>query len=234
MVSVGDKVIVFGAGSDFAHAVKLTTPNIGDTVTLYPLPDETQIAVPNLTFDLDNYVFVTPSFQFAGFNFNVDFDFQLLLLALEKFVTGDYFYGTGWPDDWGGWEFSEWHSSGFTYSYGTAAAPCGPSGFTAGYAHTFWSGHCHNCGIYLYFTKTFSGPASGFSCYLKNDSMDRITIYLNGTLIYQTHSDKCIYYSYMFGSELRDFEIKIRFGSIWSEANYVNQHYYFSHLYFYA
>lgn len=222
MVSVGDKVIVFGAGSDFAHAVELTTPNIGDTVTLYPLPDETQIAVPNLTFDLDNYVFVTPSFQFAGFDFNVDFDFQLLLLALEKFRAGEYYYGNSW--DWtDGWEmtFAEWGStmwSGGVYD-GVYNMSC-PAGFTSGKLWIYAGGRCHDCGASVSMKKTFAGPASGMSIHCACSVMYNWYIYLNGVLIARHDAGtNCRQYSYTFPDTLRDFELELKFQGSFAEVN---------------
>lgn len=82
MVDVGDKVLVFAAGSEFATAVPLSTPSIGDMVAIYNLQNETRIAVPTLTFGLGDVSWVTPNFDFAGFDFKLDFNFQLIPLIL--------------------------------------------------------------------------------------------------------------------------------------------------------
>lgn len=78
MVEVGGKGIVFGAGGDFAQFIPVGTPEVGDTVALYNLVDESRIAVPTLTFSIGDQVWNTPSFDFAGFNFSLDFNFQLI------------------------------------------------------------------------------------------------------------------------------------------------------------
>ena len=90
MVDVGDKVLVFAAGSEFATAVPLITPGIGDKVALYNLQNETRIAVPTLVFGVGDISWVTPNFDFAGFNFNLDFNFQLipLILGLASGIYG--------------------------------------------------------------------------------------------------------------------------------------------------
>jgi len=237
MVSVGDKVIVFSPGSDFAHAVELTTPEVGDTVTLYQLADNTQIAVPSLTFDLDNYVFVTPSFQFAGFDFNLDFDFKLLLLALEKFRPGEYYYGDSW--DWtDGWEmtFAQWGStmwSGGVYE-GVYDMSC-PAGFTSGKLWLKNGQLCYRCGAYVSMKKTFTGPASGLSIHCACSDMYHWYIYLNGVLVANhTAGDTCRQKIYMFPDTLRDFEIELKFqGGTFSESSSQTATAWVSALYFY-
>ena len=90
MVEVGDKVLVFAAGSDYATAVPLSTPAIDDKVALYNLKDETRIAVPTLRFDVGDFAFVTPNFDFAGFDFKLDFNFQLVALNLGQITPAMY------------------------------------------------------------------------------------------------------------------------------------------------
>lgn len=90
MPYVGDKGIVFGAGSDSAQFIQVQTPNVGDRVILYNLKNDTKIAVPILSIGVDYYIFNTPSFQFAGFNWNIDFNFQLIPLILSLTPSGTY------------------------------------------------------------------------------------------------------------------------------------------------
>ena len=108
MVTVGDKGLVIGAGSGDARYIPLETPEVGDTVILYSLKDETRIAVPTLSFGIGDFAFLSPSFQFAGFNWNINFDFQLLPLDLS-FIGGDVTfiwnqveYVSNWVN-WGGY-----------------------------------------------------------------------------------------------------------------------------------
>lgn len=81
-MNIGDKVLVFAAGSEFATAVPLSSPGVGDSVILYNLKNETRIAVPTLSFGIGDFAFVTPNFDFAGFDFKLDFNMQLIPLLL--------------------------------------------------------------------------------------------------------------------------------------------------------
>jgi len=84
-MDIGDTVLVVPSiGENFATPVK--GAEIGDTVILYNLKDNTRIAVPTLTFDLGSTCWVSPSFDFAGFNFSLDFNMNLLSLDLELFL----------------------------------------------------------------------------------------------------------------------------------------------------
>jgi hypothetical protein len=82
MVEVGDKGIVMTAMGD-----KIFIPcegvGVGDTVAVYNLIDDSQVAVPILSLDVGDYTFNTPSFDFAGFDWSLDFDFTLIPLALQ-------------------------------------------------------------------------------------------------------------------------------------------------------
>jgi hypothetical protein len=80
MASVGDIVIVSGVGTDYATAIPVASAEVGDDVILYTLGNGDTIAVPRLTFGLDIPVWVSPNFDFAGFNWNLDFNFNLIPL----------------------------------------------------------------------------------------------------------------------------------------------------------
>lgn len=54
----------------------------GDRVVLYPLKDATRIAVPILSLSVDDCVFTSPEFKFAGFDWKLDFNFDLIPLSL--------------------------------------------------------------------------------------------------------------------------------------------------------
>lgn len=86
-MEVGDKVLVMPALGE-NMAVPLGSADIGDSVILYSLKDETRIAVPTLGFSIGSYAFNTPAFNFSGFNFNLDFNFQLISLILGFY--GDF------------------------------------------------------------------------------------------------------------------------------------------------
>jgi hypothetical protein len=86
---VTNKGIVFAAGSPFATFAPVTRPAVGDSVILYNLGNGQQLAVPTLTFKLSDYTFLVPSFQFAGFNWKLDFNFNLLSFHLAGFNHHD-------------------------------------------------------------------------------------------------------------------------------------------------
>ena len=99
MVDVGDRVLVIPSFGENV-AVPLGELSEGDKVILYTLKDETRIAVPTLLLSIGDRVFSSPSFDFAGFNFDIDFDFNLIPLAflldvedadvVLNGVSGDY------------------------------------------------------------------------------------------------------------------------------------------------
>ena len=89
-VEIGSKGIVLGEGGDYAQFIPVDPLEVGDKVILYSLRDDTKIAVPSLDFDIGDFSFVSPSFQFAGFNWNIDFDFALIPLSPLFFGYTDH------------------------------------------------------------------------------------------------------------------------------------------------
>lgn len=88
MVAVGDRVLVMSSHGENV-AIPFSSPVPGDRVCIYPLQDNTEIAVPSLAFDLHAPVFVTPNFAFAGFDWHLDFEFQLLaLIGMSQGIHG--------------------------------------------------------------------------------------------------------------------------------------------------
>ena len=97
MAEEGDRGINFSSGSPFSTFVKVDPAQVGDRVTLYNLSNGDRLAVPALDFVLDGRVWVTPSFDFAGFDFNIPFDFELIPLDIGlvptytiRHLTDDY------------------------------------------------------------------------------------------------------------------------------------------------
>lgn len=84
MPYIGSEVLVMSSLGENV-AVPLGNVNVGDSVILYPLKDNTRIAVPTLSLSLGSVVFNTPSFNFGGFNWSIDFNFQLIPLDLSLF-----------------------------------------------------------------------------------------------------------------------------------------------------
>ena len=89
MVDVGDRVLVMPSFSENV-AVPLGELSEGDQVLLYNLKDDTRIAVPTLSLNVGDRVFSSPSFDFAGFNWKVDFDFKLIPLSPLFFGYTDH------------------------------------------------------------------------------------------------------------------------------------------------
>jgi hypothetical protein len=83
MTEVGDKGVVMDTFGDKVFVPLADTLNVGDSVAVYNLVDDTRIAVPILAFDMGYHAFVTPSFDFAGFNWDIDFDFNLIPLNIN-------------------------------------------------------------------------------------------------------------------------------------------------------
>jgi len=110
-ITVGDKGLTFAAGSVYATFTPVSTPAVGDKVILYNLGNGQRLAVPSLNFSLSDYTFVVPSFQFAGFNFHLDFNFNLLSFKYGTPISaGTYLWdqttfsrpsAAGHPNWWG-------------------------------------------------------------------------------------------------------------------------------------
>lgn len=88
-MNIGDKVLVMPSLGE-NMAVPLGDVEVGDSVILYSLKNETRIAVPTLAFSIGSYAFNTPAFNFSGFNFNLDFNFQLIALNLGEITPAMY------------------------------------------------------------------------------------------------------------------------------------------------
>jgi len=85
---VGDRGLVFSAGSDWSTYVTVAKPVVGEKVILYNLGSSgQQLAVPVLAFSLTDFTFTVPSFQFAGFDWKFNWD-----LFLANFKKDDFFW----------------------------------------------------------------------------------------------------------------------------------------------
>lgn len=89
VVQVGDKVLVYGAGTPWAFAKQITTPEVGDKVDVVTLSDGTKLAMPKIELDLSEYVWVVPEFD-TPFNIgDVPFNWGTMPLGAAVFkVTG--------------------------------------------------------------------------------------------------------------------------------------------------
>lgn len=83
-VTVGDRVLVIGVDGPNPHVLKFDKAEVGDKVIGYPLGKErdTKIFVPKLSFNIGDKVWATPAFPMAGFNWALDFKFDLIPIGL--------------------------------------------------------------------------------------------------------------------------------------------------------
>lgn len=89
VVQVGDKVLVYGAGTPWAFAKKIEPVEVGDKVDVVTLSDGTKLAMPKIELDLSEYVWVVPEFD-TPFNIgDVPFGWGMMPLGAAVFtVTG--------------------------------------------------------------------------------------------------------------------------------------------------
>jgi len=89
VVQVGDKVLVYGAGTPWAFAKKIDPVEVGDKVDVVTLSDGTKLAMPKIELDLSEYVWVVPEFD-TPFNIgDVPFQWGMMPLGAAVFtVTG--------------------------------------------------------------------------------------------------------------------------------------------------
>jgi len=72
-LEVGDKVVVFNPGTEWAFAKKVDPVHVGDKVEVITLSDGTKLPLPRLTLNLNEYVWVLPSWEDPSFNFDRPF-----------------------------------------------------------------------------------------------------------------------------------------------------------------
>ena len=84
VVQVGDKVLVYEAGTPWAFAKKIETVEVGDKVDVVTLSDGTKLAMPKIEMDLSEYVWVVPEFD-TPFNIG-DLPFQWGMMPLGAAV----------------------------------------------------------------------------------------------------------------------------------------------------
>lgn len=89
VLQVGDKVLVYGAGTPWAFAKKIDPLEVGDKCDVVTLSDGTKLAVPKIELDLHEYVWVVPEFD-TPFNIgDVPFNWGMMPLGAAVFtVTG--------------------------------------------------------------------------------------------------------------------------------------------------
>jgi hypothetical protein len=86
MVEAGDKVVIFGYNGPYPQAVPVTTPDVGDRVMIVPVDDIGELCIPMLTFTIGDKVWIGPDFKFAGFNWKLDVNLQLIPLAIPPWA----------------------------------------------------------------------------------------------------------------------------------------------------
>lgn len=89
VVQVGDKVLVYGAGTPWAFAKKIDPVEVGDKVDVVTLSDGTKLAMPKIELDLSEYVWVVPEFD-TPFNIgDVPFQWGMMPLGAAVYSISD-------------------------------------------------------------------------------------------------------------------------------------------------
>lgn len=90
VVQVGDKVLVYGAGTPWAFAKKIEPVQVGDKVDVVTLSDGTKLAMPKIELDLSDFVWVLPEWD-LGFNFgDLPFGWGMMPLGAAVFTISGY------------------------------------------------------------------------------------------------------------------------------------------------
>ena len=106
VLQVGDKVVVWGAGTESAFAKKVEPVEVGDTVDVVTLSDGTKLSMPRINLDLSDYVWVIPQWDNPAFPIDMPFSWGVLSLGAAVFtITGKSCYGV--DDDYRSWEENE-------------------------------------------------------------------------------------------------------------------------------
>lgn len=89
VVQVGDKVLVYGAGTSWGFAKKIEPLKVGDKVDVVTLSDGTKLAMPKIELNTGEYVWVVPEWD-SPFNIgDLPFNWGMLPLGAAVFkVTG--------------------------------------------------------------------------------------------------------------------------------------------------
>ncbi len=89
VLQVGDKVIVWGAGTDKAFAKKIEHTNVGDKVDVITLSDGTKLSLPRINLDLSDFVWAYPKWNSIMDITNGQFEWGILPLGAAVFkLTG--------------------------------------------------------------------------------------------------------------------------------------------------
>lgn len=104
VVQVGDKVLVYGAGTSWGFAKKIEPLKVGDKVDVVTLSDGTKLAMPKIELDTGEYVWVVPEWD-SPFNIgDVPFQWGMMPLGAAVFTLTDIIDCTHVEDsnrDWG-------------------------------------------------------------------------------------------------------------------------------------
>jgi hypothetical protein len=89
VLQVGDKVIVYNAGTDHATAVKIDPVQVGDKVSVVTLSDGTKIPLPRIDLDLSDFVWVVPEWEPGVVIGGGDIQYGCLPLGASVFTLTD-------------------------------------------------------------------------------------------------------------------------------------------------
>lgn len=89
VLQVGDKVLVYGAGTPWAYAKKIEPVKVGDKVDVVTLSDGTKLALPRIALNTDDYVWVIPTWDLPFNIGDIPFSWETIPLGAAVFtVTG--------------------------------------------------------------------------------------------------------------------------------------------------
>ena len=89
VLQVGDKVVVWGAGTSSAFAKKIDPIQVGDKVDVITLHDGSKIPLPRLELDLSDYVWCIPEWDTGMDIGNGDFSWGVMPLGAATFTLTD-------------------------------------------------------------------------------------------------------------------------------------------------
>jgi len=104
VLQVGDRVVVFAAGSPFAYAKKIEPIAVGDKVDVIPLSDGTKLPLPRLELNTDDYVFLIPVWDDNMDIGGGDYSWELLSLGACVFTVTEVTNCTTLKDENREWE----------------------------------------------------------------------------------------------------------------------------------
>lgn len=89
VLQVGDKVLVYGAGTPWAYSKKIEPVQVGDTVDVVTLSDGTKLSMPRISLNTDDYVWVIPTWDLPFNIGDIPFSWETIPLGAAVFTLTD-------------------------------------------------------------------------------------------------------------------------------------------------